>query len=245
MSQATLQVLLDRLHVAGAGGAEQLAQEIANASAGSGFGADTIVQQPDSTPTSIDAWESIISLSPNTAGAAFGKWVIKTAASSVKQFHWALTYIANNIVMLLGDPADGDGIMKNAQHALQMVIAGTNYLSFDQSNGVRANVLMSMNASKFMEAQTGGTAVATTITLPGTGNMWPLTAGTGTLNSIVAAAWQAGTRGVLICASGITVTNNVAGTGATILTSTGASIVTASKRALPISYDGTNWIVEG
>jgi hypothetical protein len=88
-------------------------------------------------------------------------------------------------------------------------------------------------------------AVATTITLGTDGNVFPLTVGTGTLNSIVATNWQAGSRIVLECASGITITNNVAGTGATILTSTGASIVTAFTRCIPATYNGTNWITEG
>lgn len=88
-------------------------------------------------------------------------------------------------------------------------------------------------------------AVATTVTLGTDGNVFPLTVGTGTLNSIVATNWQAGSRIVLECASGITITNNTAGSGATILTSTGASIVTGSTRMIPATYNGTNWITEG
>lgn len=110
---------------------------------------------------------------------------------------------------------------------------------------VNLNHRTNMNAIRFSFARGASIAVATTITLGADGNVFPLTAGTGTLNSIVATNWQAGSRIVLECASGITITNNTAGTGATILTNTGASIVTAFTRCIPLTYNGTNWIVEG
>jgi len=88
-------------------------------------------------------------------------------------------------------------------------------------------------------------AVATTITLGADGPSFPLTVGTGTLNSIVATNWRAGSWALLECASGITITHNVAGTGATILTNTGASIVTARTQLVWAYYNGTNWIAMG
>lgn len=75
MSQATLAALIDRLNVAGAGGADQLAAEIAGAS-GSGASSDMIIQLQNAIAALVDAVELTAALTANGAGVETAKWTI-------------------------------------------------------------------------------------------------------------------------------------------------------------------------
>lgn len=91
------------------------------------------------------------------------------------------------------------------------------------------------------------TPVATTIQLPYDGDLFPLSVGTGTLNSIFGHgdSMRDGTVIWLEVPSGVTITNNVAGTGDKIFTPTGASIVTAFQRVFNLVLTPAGWQVTG
>jgi len=172
----------------------------------------------------IETASRAVSLMINGSLTAMGGWA-------------SLSGLPTTPGVYVGDPASGNGMARYATGILFQVNA-TNYLQIDQSIGLVLPFRIAQNRG-------AGIAAATTITLGTGGNTFPVSAGTGTINSIVATNWQAGSRIVLECASGITITHNVSGTGATILTNTGSSIVTSFTRMIPLTYNGTNWIVEG
>jgi hypothetical protein len=90
-------------------------------------------------------------------------------------------------------------------------------------------------------------ASANTLTLDARGNLQAIT-GTTTINGIVTAGWQAGTKLALKLVSGITVTHNsgTPGGGAVaILLRAAANLTTAAAYLLELWYDGTNWIQPG
>jgi hypothetical protein len=150
---------------------------------------------------------------------------------------------ALNPFMAFGDPTTPYGIAR-ATNQMQIFV-GDLAINFTTAQAILTRALIMSGRAIQGNRSATPTAVATTITLPTDGNMFPLTAGAGTLNSIVATGWQAGTEIILDCAAGITITHNTAGTGATILTSSLASIVTSGTgRAVRCCYNGTNWLAQ-
>lgn len=58
---------------------------------GGGFGADTLVQLPNSGATLVNAWEQIISLSTNTPGAEVSQVVLKLLAAGAQTVEMTVT----------------------------------------------------------------------------------------------------------------------------------------------------------
>lgn len=185
------------------------------------------------------------SLEVNPAGSALGTPSVKV--NPVAGATPSIGFFANGATI---GYVHGDGAANMYIEALGNNLAlytdgqqgtGTAIILLTGSAGGRAIQLMGR-----MEGNRGAAiAVAPTIALGIDGPSFPLTVGSGTLNSIVATNWRAGSWALLECAAGITITHNVAGTGATILTNTGASIVTARTQLVWVYYNGTNWIAMG
>lgn len=202
--------------------------------AAAGFGATFAVELESAGGTTRRAMTDITSWQVATDGAEYAQRVIQLMGAGTLSSAVSMTWSAPSLIFNIGT----NGFLSTSSTTLNMLLGGTTFLSCVSTTGV----LFPFRACNNRGA---GIAAATTITLGTGGNTFPVSAGTGTINSIVATNWQAGSRIVLECASGITITNNVAGTGATVLTSTGASIVTTFTRAIPLVYNGTNWITEG
>jgi hypothetical protein len=143
-----------------------------------------------------------------------------------------------NARYLLGDPAGIVGFQR-ATNQIQFLIGGAAVLNLIATQ-LQPSVDIAMQAKRIMGARGAPIAVAASITLGTDGNSFPLTVGTGTLNAINVNSMPAGTWFVLELATGITITHNVGGTGATIQTSSAASIVApALGRAVWCYYNGT------
>lgn len=230
------------------------------ADASGSFGQDTIVQLPNNVPALVNALELILSMPATAPGTENSTWAIKALIAGVQTFIAAFGSSGGFPVLFFGDPANSNGIKIVSATQFQIIRGGTNFVTIDNSTGNSFNVVTSMGSSRFRRAITGSTAVATTITLPSAvsitgGNLFPLTVGTGTLNSITATNFANNDEIKLIVPSGVTITHNVAGSGATILipigdSGPGTSIVVSATaglnpRIIPLYFNGTNFIVEG
>jgi hypothetical protein len=216
----------------------------APAAFGGTFTTDTILQLLNSTPALFNALRFLATAVVTTPGAEEAAWDITAAKAGALSALVSIGFDLNTFPMLfVGARAGRHGIRLQGS-AVEILLNGTAYLQLTGTELNTGSATFRLT-NRLSEKRGAAIAVATTITLGTDGNVIPLTAGTGTLNSIVATGVQAGFNCWLECASGITITNNVAGTGATILTSTGANIVTAFTRMIPIIYNGTNWNTGG
>lgn len=213
--------------------------------AAAGFGATSYVELESAGGTTRRVMTDVTALVTATDAAEYANRTVSLmvggAATTCAGFEFQA---GNSTIPGVWVGSTGTGMRRNGATNLGLTVGLQEGITLTGSL-VTLNHRITVNAVRFSFARGASIAVATTITLGADGNTFPLTAGTGTLNSIVATTWQAGARVILECASGITITHNTAGTGATILTNTAASIVTAFTRAIPIYYNGTNWIVEG
>lgn len=208
--------------------------------AGTNFGETSAVELQNGSGATKRVMTDVVKYTTVTGGAeAVSRAVSLIIAGALTPVGgWAFAGgSASFPALYVGDPASANGMQKSTA-GINFTISATNYMTIDAASGVTFPFRAQHNRG-------AGIAAATTITLGTGGNTFPVSAGTGTINSIVATSWQSGSRIVLECASGITITNNTAGTGATILTNTGASITTSFTRMIPLTYNGTNWIVEG
>jgi hypothetical protein len=215
---------------------------------GSGtFGPNTQLKQPNGSGITVNSGRLQNDFVVNTAGAEISRWrifgVLNGSSNEVEL--GGFEFLSGTFsAFYLGAVANNNYLRQTSAGTWDMSAAGSAVLGMSNTlvtalNGFQVN-------GKFQETSSGAVAVATTITW-GVNNTQPVTVGTGTLNSINMGAngWAAGFRGSLVVPSGVTITHGVAGTGATILTPTGASIVTTTKRSFACSYDGTNLIIEG
>lgn len=209
-------------------------QHTTSGTAAIGFGITDAVELESAGGTLRRVMTDVTSLQSATDGAEYAQRVISLIGAGALSTALTLQWNAPALQLTLGS----NGLRSTSTTLLELVLSGTSFMNVVSTTGVNFPFRSCTNRG-------AGVAAATTITLGTGGNVFPISVGTGTINSIVATNWQAGSRIVLECVSGITITNNVAGSGATILTNTGASIVTASTRAIPLVYNGTNWIVEG
>lgn len=184
-----------------------------------------VITEIDTLVTATDAAETAQRHIQIMSGGTLREWGTMLMATAAVQ------------ALYFGSTASTTGIQVDTVPSIALLAGGVAKF--------RVGAAVTLAVTRFSTARGAGIAAATTITLGSDGNVFPVSIGTGTINSIVATGWQAGSRIVLELASGITLTNSVAGTGATVLTNTGASIVTAFTRMIPLTYNGTNWIVEG
>lgn len=200
------------------------------------------------TPVSIAG--DVVTFQFNQAGAGSPSMVLKNlnaSAQSIFQFQDV------NGVLLGQLRADFTGALVVSPGAASMILSGLN--SGSATQGFTLSATGTTVGGRLRTGRGAAVAVATTITLGFDGNVFPLTVGTGTLNSISAVGWTPGSVFWLEAAGGITITHNVAGTGATILipkgdSGAGTSIVVSATaglnpRGIPILYNGTNMIVIG
>ena len=197
------------------------------------FGATFAVELENASGNTKRAMTDVTTWQVATDGAEYAQRVISLIGAGAMTSALTIQWSAPNFLLNVGNNGLNSGTNLLALH-----VGGTSFLTCTGTFGISTPFRFETNRG-------ASVAAATTITLGTGGNTFPISAGTGTINSIVATNWQAGSRIVLECASGITITNNVAGTGATVLTSTGASIVTTFTRMIPLTYNGTNWITEG
>jgi hypothetical protein len=224
------------------------------AALGGGFGSDTIVQIPNSLAALKNALELLNEYRVNTSGSEESRWRVFLAVAGAQADKATAGTEAGGYEFSSGLPMVYVGPLADTAGLRKSGAGGTTTVDFLANGTAIASITASGNflnvhgpfaaENQIRNSVSGSVAVATTIAW-GITNITPVTVGTGTLNSINMTGWVAGSRLLMICPSGVTITHNVAGTGATILTPTGASIVTASKRAIPMYYDGTNVIVEG
>ncbi len=219
-------------------------QHTTSGTAAASFGETSAVELESAGGTTRRVLTDVTALQVATDAAEEARRTLSIMVAGALQVWGALGYrVAGNFPALFFGPASDDTTLGRVTGTLQLTVASTLAQQWT-ATGNTSNIQHTFSSRAVLK-RGSSTAVATTITIPADGNLLPLTAGTGTLNSIVATGWQAGSTVWLECASGITITNNTSGTGSTILTSTGASIVTAFTRIIGISYNGTNWITHG
>lgn len=207
---------------------------------GGGFGSDTVVQLPNSGAALINAWESLITLATNTAGSEAAQYVLRLVQTGALVDAFGLGW-QNGVqpTLYLGPVANNVGLRANVS---------TNHLQFN-IGGVAIDLGSTgmLLSTRLQEGRANGSIATNTLTLAAAANLTTVP-GTPTINGIATANIQAGYSGRLELASGSTVVHNSGAPGGgavAILTPTAANIVTASARVLPISYNGTNFFVDG
>jgi hypothetical protein len=188
----------------------------------------------------------LVLATPN--GSVYIKQDSWLAAGGALAQHTTKAFIAGaaaNPFLFFGDTTGSLYGVGRASNQLQFFHGNNLALNFFNSQ-MQPSYDIAMQSKRIFSARGAPIAVATSITLGTDGNAFPLTAGTGTLNAIGVNGMAAGTWFILECASGITITHNVAGTGATVTTTTLASIVTSGTgRAVWCYYNGTTVCAQG
>lgn len=206
-----------------------------------GFGSDTIVQMLNNVPALVNALELVLAMPATAPGTEFATWLIRLIGSGVltdiASFSW--TGSNANPRFFLGDAPSARGLIRVGNSNLQITMG---VLQLDISSNGSATW-----ACRVIEGRGAGTISVNTLTLSVFGNLTTVP-GTPTIQGIVTSGYTAGYSGRLELASGSTIVHNSGAPGAgavAILTPTAANIVTASARVIPVSYNGTNWFVDG
>jgi hypothetical protein len=205
------------------------------------YGSDVIIQLANAASALVNAREDITSLSVTTAGAEFAQLIFKLICNGSLADIAAFTYDGNTVTprMYLGDPATKIGLVRVSNTNLQLWLNGGAPLDL-AFNGAAWS-------TRVNEAMANATVATNTLTMTNTGNLF-VVPGTPTINGITIGSNSQGFSCRLKVASGTTIVHNSGAPGAgaaAILTPTAANIVTSSTRVLPISYDGTNFFVDG
>src|SRR3990167_8559322 len=95
-------------------------------------------------------------------------------------------------------------------------------------------------SARLQGAKGADVASGANITLGNDGNMFDIT-GITTITTIASTNWQAGSIIVLQFDGSLTVSHNVAGTGASILLAGAANFSATANDVLQLIYDGTTW----
>jgi hypothetical protein len=215
-----------------------------------GFGVTSAVEVSVVSGNVLRISTDIVDLKVATPdGSVWARRRFRVMVAGALADHLTLDFVAGsalNPVLYLGNPADITGILR-ATNELQVTLFGATQLRFTGNDLIVGASIGLFMAGRIKAAQQAATIpCAATITLAADGNGCLVSVGTGTLSSIVVTGWPAGSSFTLVLAAGITITSGTAGTGATIITPTGASIgPLASKRAIDFYYDGLNVIVKG
>lgn len=200
------------------------------------FGSDTLVKLQNSVSSMISALRLLLSFRVNTPGNEESRWeVFLTLAGALTAVGgWAFNSAAFPI-MFLGALANGNFLRQTSAGTWDMSAGGSAVLGLSATT-VTALQALALN-SKMTGNRAGAVATGTTIAW-GIGNIQPVT-GVGTINSI--SGLTTGFFGILEVPAGTQIGNNTAGTGTTILTSTGAAIAaTPALRGFLVFHNGTN-----
>lgn len=203
-----------------------------------GFGSDTTVQLPNSAATLVDALRLYLTLATNTAGSEIALWLVQLVTGGALTDAFAFGFQNNTLTTFYFGPVANNNSIRCSATTLQLARGGTQLeLS---STGILCDVRIS-------ESRATASVSTNTLTLTTQGNLNTVP-GTPTINGVVTSGVRDGYSGRLRIASGTTIVHNSGAPGAgavAILTPTQANIVATSTRVVPISYDGTNFIVDG
>ncbi len=208
------------------------------------FGPNTQIQQPNSVGTTVNSGRIQNEFRVNTAGAEESRWrFFGVLAGSTNEVELGgYEFLSGTFsAMYLGAITDNNYIRRTSAGTWDMAAANSAVLGLSNVLVTALNGFQVNGIAQFTQA--GAVAIAATIAW-GLGNAQAVTGNGTNLNSITMTGKAAGFHGWLKMSAGATITHNVAGTGATILTSTAASIVVpASGMSYPVYYDGTNVFV--
>ncbi len=146
--------------------------------------------------------------------------------------------VYNNGANVLGvtDSTNADGLsftlVASGAQKIGTMVGG---LSLTAATGVVAIVTSRHELTKGVDVVSANNMV-----LGSDGNTFTIT-GTTTINTISATNWQAGSMITLIFSGILTVSNNAAGTGASIFLAGSLPLATATNTILGLIYDGTQW----
>lgn len=203
-----------------------------------GYGSDTVIPV-----NGVNAREDVTATT-GAPGSEFGSYLIKLIENGallggeIYKLAWAGVDDAR---LFLGNPAHSTGLRTFLNTTIQLWLNGAAPLDVSNAGaqwGTRVNETLA-NATVTVNTLTLGNA-ANLLVVPGTPTIQGITIGSNTR----------GHSARILCAPGTTIVNASGAPGAgaaSILTPTAANIVTGGtqSRVIPVSYDGTNWYVDG